>query len=374
MLRTFSDYEKRTRINLSTYIEDKTSNVVDVFFHAESYEVFIGEIIIGLGWSRGRYCGTLKFDVTLHNRLLDNDINNHNYNNITKITLINDSTALVDYPLYAGFIITNPFTTLYEKDPYYFGFRIYLLGYPTNSASEAYNTAFNLIVRSNSYKIYDKLKVVYQDLHYSFNPRLRKMQYGDIVDYYVSNANNINYPNTNLFDDNGLCRYRRVINNVIKSTSPEGRTSGFRGIVYENGVLEFNGYVNFNSYTDEVIITLIDAISGVNENYDLVASLLSSNGAPVGIRRISKNQFGVTSKSNGWVAVYGRYERQGFKGFDRDDYNHIPGQKPTKNILLTEKKLQNNTYILNKIYNSKHIFYSSFLYRSGVDKYDYRVA
>lgn len=41
---------------------------------------------------------------------------------------------------------------------------------------------------------------------------------------------------------------------------------------------------------------------------------------------------------------------------------------------LTEKKLQNNTYILNKICDSKHIFYSSFLYRSGVDEYDYRVA
>lgn len=46
----------------------------------------------------------------------------------------------------------------------------------------------------------------------------------------------------------------------------------------------------------------------------------------------------------------------------------------TVDTQLTEKKLQNNTYILNKIYNSKHIFYSSFLYRSGVDKYDYRVA
>ena len=46
----------------------------------------------------------------------------------------------------------------------------------------------------------------------------------------------------------------------------------------------------------------------------------------------------------------------------------------TVDTQLTEKKLQNNTYILNKICDSKHIFYSSFLYRSGVDKYDYRVA
>lgn len=56
-------------------------------------------------------------------------------------------------------------------------------------------------------------------------------------------------------------------------------------------------------------------------------------------------------------------------------YNQLlPEHVWNSTSVLTEKKLQNNTYILNKIYNSKHIFYSSFLYRSGVDKYDYRVA
>lgn len=339
--------------SLSSFTSDNLPSVVDIEITTKNVtEILLGDLEMFLGWNRGSYRGKMKFSIVSHNKMfsyVNPDLTLYNYDNCSKITLIEDTTDLAWRPGYARVFVCARIQEKENLDPYKHILRVYLLSSKTNNNQLAYAIGACCKLNVMNSDIID-IKVHNVSTPTEFNPRISGMWLGDTVDYYVSNMNDINYPNYNIYNENGFTRYYKIfVRNVVCSqniAANDGNSWQYR--MYEDGSYDFCGWVNCPANIENIIT--------VPNGYNIPGTdifISSPRNTPHTFRRIDGTHFGITTSETETVSVYGNYRYKRIESFDRDSYNVIPGPA---SAIQRQKKLK--VFKFRNI--SKHTFYPSF--------------